>query len=457
MNAIVSPNDQPVVPLGPLYLVSVLEKNGFSVDFRDYQLASHGNLLSTESFVSFASDTADILGISCYYSLLPLVLLAVKEIKKNNPTLTVVLGGPGPSSAPERILASFPCVDVVVRGEGERTIAHLLEALTTHKPLSNVRGISYKEGNRTFSNPDQKRIEDLDEIPFPAYDKIAIRDYHVLGIITSRGCPFGCAFCQVSPLWGRHNTRRSIDNVMEEIVMLHQKYGIRRFGMFDDLFTLSRSRVLEFCDRLRKERLDIEWFCLSRVDVVDDELLETISSNGCTAIQFGIESGSDKILALINKGFRREVAENAVRESLKYIKAIEADFIWGFPFETMDDFYETVFFASRLAKMGCLVDFNILTPCTLSGLYHDYGGSIRFDERLCRDVLWKRHPEWDRKHMVELIREHPDIFADFYYYNSDSVFQKYRLLQESGWLFEKLGSLIDSAKRKDEAIPQPEV
>ena len=112
----------------------------------------------------------------------------------------------------------------------------------------------------------------------------------------------------------------------------------------------------------------------------------------------------------------------------------------------MDDFYETVFFMSQLSKMGVLVEYNMLTPCTLSELYNTYRKSIRFDERLCRDHVWKRHPEWDRQHIVKLIKQHPDVFSDFYYYYSDTLFQKYNLLQRAGWLFVKLGSLIDTTE-----------
>lgn len=236
--------------------------------------------------------------------------------------------------------------------------------------------------------------------------------------------------------------------MLEEIALLHDKYGIRRFNIFDDLFTFDRNRVLDFCQKLQNECLDIEWFCLSRVDCVDEEMLKIMAESGCTAIQYGVESGSNKILHLISKGFTREIAENTIRNSLKYMKTVVTDFIWGFPFETMDDFYESIFFMSRLSKMGCLVDHNVLTPCTLSRLYNEYGKSIQFDERLCRDVLWKRHPEWEKQHIVKLIKQHPNVFPDFYYYNSDTIFQKYNLLQRAGWLFVKLGSLIDSTMSK---------
>lgn len=449
INAVISPIARPVVPLGPLYLVSVLENNGYSVDFRDYEVGSHRNPLSVENFVSFATKTANVLGISCYYNLLPLVLLSVREIKRKHPGLTVVLGGPGPSVVSQKILEKFPFVDVIVKGEGERTVVELLQALTgDDKPLSDVKGISYRRGNKIYLNPPRERIKDLDEIPFPAYHRIKVTNYREFGIITSRGCPFNCAFCQVSPLWGRYNTRRSIENVIEEIALLYKKYGITRVNIFDDLFTLHRKRVLDFCKNLKKEHLDIEWFCLSRVDAVDEEMLKKMAESGCTAIQYGVESGSNKILDLISKGFTRETAEDTIRKSLKYMKTVVTDFIWGFPFETMDDFFETIFFMSRLSKIGCIVDHNVLTPCTLSRLYNEYRKSIRFDERLCRDHVWKRHPEWDRQHIIKLIKQHPDVFPDFYYYDSDTLFQKYNLLQRAGWLFVKLGSLIDTTERE---------
>jgi radical SAM superfamily enzyme YgiQ (UPF0313 family) len=402
-------------------------------------------MISIGGFVKMTDGCAEILGISCYYNLLPLVVLAIEEIKKQNPELTVVLGGPGPTAVCKELMENFNFIDIIVRGEGERTILELINTLINkQKPLSKVKGILYRDKEGVHCNAPRERIENLDEIPFPAYYKIEERRhaYKEFGVITSRGCPYNCAFCQVSALWGRYNTRRSIENVIEEVALLYERYKVKRINIFDDLFTLDKKRVLKFCAKLKEQHLDIEWTCLSRVDTVDEEMLKRMAESGCSAIQYGVESGCNKILRLIGKNYTKEKAEKTVRKSLKYMKMVVANFIWGFPFETMEDFFETIFFMSKLAKMGCIIEPHILAPCSLSRLYSEYGKSIAFDERLCRDTTWEKYSKQDKHRIVGLIRKYPHIFSDFYYYVSDTILQKYNMLNQAGWSFVRMGSLV---------------
>jgi radical SAM superfamily enzyme YgiQ (UPF0313 family) len=239
--------------------------------------------------------------------------------------------------------------------------------------------------------------------------------------------------------------------VVEEIKLLYEEYEIKRVNIFDDLFTLNKKRVFDFCAKLKEQRLDIEWTCLSRVDTVDEEMLRTMAESGCTGIQYGVESGSNKILKLIGKAYTRETAENTIRKSLRYMRTVVANFIWGFPFETMEDFFQTIFFMSKMAKMGCLVEPHVLSPSPLSRLYKEYGKSIAFDERLCRDTTWRKYSRHDKQHIVRLIKKYPRIFPDFYYYLSDTIFQKYDLLNRAGFSFVRLGSLVKNA---DTVYPQ---
>ena len=424
------PRNERVVPLGTLYLTSVLEKNGYTVDFRDYQLNKFENPYSIDSFLSFLKGSAKVIGIGCMFNLMPLVLLSLEKLKKDSPEKVVILGGPGPSGVPERILENFPSVNIIVRGEGEKTIVELMDSLDGE--LSNVRGICYRKEDRVIINAPQKRIENLDEVPFPAYHRIDFQDYTRVGIMTSRGCPYHCTFCEVAPLWGNLNYKRSVQNVLDELKVLRYKYKIKRICMNDDLFVLSKKRTLQFCRELREEDIDLHWDCLGRIDLMDEEIMDALSRSGCDGIQYGIESGNDAILKKINKGFTMAEAERVINKSTKYFDHVVCTFIWGFPFETMEDFYHTLFFISKIGQKGARSKLMLLSPAPLSQIYREYGYLIRFSNELISDLVWKGYENWEKKKIVKMIKAYPEIFPDFYYYHSANLNEKRALLKKVG-------------------------
>lgn len=432
-NLVAAPDNESFVPLGPLYLISSLEENGYSVDFRDYQLNNFKDPLNPENILTFLEPSSEIIAISCIFNMLPGVLIASEELKKMHPDKKIILGGPGPSGVAEQILRHFLSIDVVVRGEGEKTIVELLNSFG--KSLENVRGICYREGNRVRVNPPQERIKDLDALSYPAYHRIKLEDYDNVGIITSRGCPYKCSFCEVSPLWGHTNYQHSIRRVVEEIALLYYDYGVKRIRFSDDTFVLSKKRVLELCSELRRERIDISWACLGRINLMDEELMEKMRDAGCKGIQYGVESGSDNILKKINKGFNTENAMDVIRRSKEYFEHVISTFIWGFPFESMDDFYKTIFFMSSLAEAGSEIKFFMLSPSPLSQIYMDYKKDLKFSESLCSELVWKGYGNFiDNERILNLIKAYPEIFPDFYYIDSENIHEKYQLLKTFGLL-----------------------
>lgn len=431
-NVVLAPFGQRFDPLGPLYLTSVLEGNGYHVDFRDYQTNNFHNPYSVKNILGFLHDSSDVLGIGCYFSLLPLVLLSVAELKKENPDKTIVLGGPGPTAVSEEIMKNFPQVDIIVRGEAEETIVELMDTLGKNGDLAEVSGITYRKGDEIQANPARKRIKNLDLIPFPAYDRINFSDYALTGVMSSRGCPYHCTFCEVAPLWDRRNTARSVGNLIDELRLLHDKYKIDYFYFNDDLFTLNRKRVIEFCKALKGEGLDFEWCCLARVDLVDDELMREMSLAGCTGIQYGVESGSDSILKRIGKGFTAGLALDAMSKSVKHFGRVVSTYIWGFPFETLEDFYQTTFLMARAAQLGSQVKLLLLSPTPLSKLYLEYRDTIRFSEDLCPDMVWRGFPNWEQREALKMIRDYPNVFPDFYCYHSDNLVIKRDILAKCG-------------------------
>lgn len=424
-------------PLGCLYLVSALDRAGISLDFRDYQLFDTGGAprLGTDNFVSFLDDPGPIVGVSCMVSMLPFVALGTRRFKERYPGCTIVLGGPGPSGVAESIISSFPWIDIVCRGEGEETIVELVNALKANADLGSVRGIAYRSPDGTRSTPPRPRIQNPDDIPPPAYGAVDLSDYNSVSMITARGCPYKCAFCDVGPLWGNRTYSRSVGKVIEELSLLRNEYGRDTVHLADDTFDLKRSRTEQLCEEIGK--LGMKWTCLARIDLIDEELLVMMAEAGCRSIFLGIESGSDEVLRKINKRFTIAEATEKVELTRKYIDKVVTSYIWGFPFETLDDFKSTLLSVVSMWYLDAMAGLKLLSPMPLSPLGIEYGDRIEFSEELCSVFASLGNVTTGKgaqraslpNEFKEIIESHPDIFAGFYHIKTENLGEKAEYLK----------------------------
>jgi anaerobic magnesium-protoporphyrin IX monomethyl ester cyclase len=203
------------LPLGTLYVTAALELAGYSVQHLDYQMHDAEDPFSSKEILAFIGEPAPIVGFSCMANLLPFTLLAMRDFKQAWPDRTLILAGVGPKSVEQLILERFPWVDVIVRGESERTAPLLLDALKGDGDLSSVPGISYRRNGHVVHNDRPPRIVDLDGLHAPAYHHIDLRKYTGFGMITSRGCPYPCTFCSVAPIWDLRSYFRSPESIVE--------------------------------------------------------------------------------------------------------------------------------------------------------------------------------------------------------------------------------------------------
>jgi anaerobic magnesium-protoporphyrin IX monomethyl ester cyclase len=425
------------LPLGCLYLVSALEQAGYRVDFRDYQLGCAGieNPLDLDAFVAFLDGAAPVVGISSMVSMLPFVLLGTERYKQAHPDSKIILGGPGPSGVATAIVEALPWIDVVARGEGEATAVELLGALRDGDDLASVLGITYRSDGGVRETPARPRVKDLDAISLPAYHTVDFSRYTSFAVVTGRGCPFNCAFCDVGPLWGNRVFLRGVENVIGELALLRKTYGVERVSFADDTFTLQRGRTEALLKEI--EPLGLAWSCLTRVDAVDEALVSRMAAAGCDALFFGIESGSNDVLAKINKKFTIQEATEKVEMAARHMKQIITSYIWGFPFETMEDFKCTIFSVVSMWHLGAMAGLKLLSPMPLSRLGIEYRDRIEFSERLCSvfaslgnitpGMAGKRADI--PKEFTQVIREHPDIFEGFYHIKSDALEEKARYLE----------------------------
>lgn len=433
------------IPLGPLYVTSALEKAGFTVDFRDYQMHEADELFSADEVVRFLADAAPVVGFSCMANLLPFTLLAMKRFKEIFPDRTLLLAGVGAKSVEQPILERFPWVDIVVRGEAETSAPLLLGALKAGASLGDVPGISYREDGMIRHNPRPARLTDLDAILGPAYHHIDLPRYTGFGVITSRGCPYKCTFCSVAPIWDHESYYRSPHAVVEEMRLLQERGGAKLILFQDEFFVSSPVKVIRFCEELRKSGLDLKWKAFGRINLTNEEMLRAMEETGCVEIRFGVESGSDCILDKTKKGFKAAETVGVVRSATDIFRRVDLFYVWGYPFETMDDFHQSVFQMVSFRMMGARILPSLLCFLPQTEIYRECTreGRLEFAPDLFPEYMVTGH-EVSRQAHVEIrpehrpvfdfVEKHPDIFPGFFHIDLEgNVRPKLRVLQEFGF------------------------
>lgn len=433
------------LPLGPLYVTAALEDAGFEVDFRDYQLHEAEELFSSEEILRFLQDPAPVVGFSCMANLLPFTLLAMRDFKQAHPETTLLLAGVGPKSVESHILERFPWVDIIVRGESERSAPLLLHALKHKTGLERVPGISYRSNGVIRHNDRPPRIEDLDSITPPAFHHIDLRRYSGFGMITSRGCPYPCTFCSVAPIWDLQSFHRSPEAIVEEIRMLHDKAGADLVLFQDEFFLTGHDRVMRFCDALRRSGVSVMWKAFGRVNLTDEDMMHAMADAGCVEIRFGIESGSDRILELTRKGFTTAQAVDVVSRACRIFRRVDAFYVWGYPFETLDDFHQSVFQMVSFRMMGARILPSLLCLLPQTRIYRDHVDprKLEFAPDLLPEYMVTGHEVSRLAHIeirpehaavFEFVRQHPDIFPGFFHLDLETnIRPKLRVLQEFGF------------------------
>ncbi len=351
-----------------MYLASVLRDHGHSVEVLDLLISEpRPEKLS----LTVKEHDPDLVGITSVTMTFPMATRIASWTKEAKSSAIVALGGPHVTFVPERSLTECPEADLVVRGEAEETILELVEALDEGRDLREVRGITFRDGGGFFSTPERPLLRELDSLPPPAWDLLPLARYRVLrgkvGVLSSRGCPYGCIFCVGHKMVGKKGRFRDPAKVVDEMEWL-AKRGFTSIGIDDDLFTLKRSHALAICEELKSRRLPITWHTFARVDTVDEELLGAMAEAGCTDLLYGVESGSQEILDRIGKKITLEQVRKAVRMAENAGIRVFASFILGLPGETRDSLKLTSDFARSL---GCKYGFHVLSPFPGTKIWED--------------------------------------------------------------------------------------
>ena len=299
----------------------------------------------------------------------------ISEMKKRFPGATVVVGGIHPTLWQERCIDECDGIDYVVKGEGEYTMRELVNCLDKKQIPLDIPGLVFYNKGQLVKTPDRPTVEDINSLPMPAHQLAPPKDYlpsptfynrlpHA-NIIGARGCPYLCTFCHTD----RHTRMRSAKNIADEVEWLVKEQGVKDIAFWDDTFTLSEKRALEFCDEILERGLDVDWAVNARVDRVSEKLLRRMKEAGCWRILYGIESGVQKNLDTLKKGTKVEQIRKAVNLTSKLGMEAYGTFMFGIPGETFEEGLQTIEFACSI-DLDYAVFVN-LTPLPGSEVYQD--------------------------------------------------------------------------------------
>lgn len=367
--------------IGLLILAAIAREDGNDAVFKDYLSvgADLENALSdmrkvSPDWIAISSNTDMILDASSF----------ADEIKKNMPHIIILIGGPHVSAAPQETMEKCKSFDIGVIGEGEAAFGEILRTSGQPRELHQIKGIVFRDGGLVKVNNIRPFIDDLDSIPFPAWDLIddmsiykpAVTNYKrqpVFSLMTSRGCFGRCIFCD-RKIFGNRVRMHSASYVMDMIRRLQTKYGIREVTFYDDNIVFDKKRLKSICGMLSREKERISWSCNARVDLVDEDTLTAMKLSGCWQIGFGIESGSQKILDTVQKGITVERIRRTAKMMRKLGMSMKGYFIIGSPGETEDTLRETYNLIMELELDDILVEY--MTPYPGTELYErasEYG------------------------------------------------------------------------------------
>jgi anaerobic magnesium-protoporphyrin IX monomethyl ester cyclase len=437
-----------IIPsLGLGYVAASLKKHGFEVKILDCSVAG----ITTKELVKIVKkENPAAVGFTATVMSINSAISSLKAIKDSLPKIYSMIGGPQITALSNQTMESSG-FDVGVIGEGEITTVELLSRIRDgNTNIAEVKGIIYRKESKFVFSGHREHLQELSALPRPSYElfpplssysysPISTLKYPCAHIISSRGCPFTCRFCDKTVTGSVFRARRSYE-VIEEIAELVKNYKIKEIKFFDDNFTYDQARVYEICDLLDKSNLKISWSCVAHAARVNKDLLIRMRRSGCWQVVFGMESGNQSILDSMRKPLTLDQSRKAAKISRQAGINVRATFILGFPGETQSTLNDTLHFAKEL-KLDT-VSFYIFSPYPGSEIFKelkDNGEIIHSDYQYYQLIVDPRKsklpfvPKGIAKD--DLLRHLQKSYKDFYL--------------RPGYLFSQIGKIksFDYAKR----------
>jgi radical SAM superfamily enzyme YgiQ (UPF0313 family) len=402
-------------PLGLAYLAAVLKRASHQVEIVD---ANALRMKPDDVVREVCARTPDVVGITCVTPLFPVVAYMCRSIKERLPNTPIVVGGPQVTIMPELTMEN-PAFDYGIEGEAEVALPRLLEAIADRKAPTGIGGVIFRDLSGVVRTAPAEAMP-IDEIPLPLraglpndrYFDLTTEGRRVSSIMTARGCPYRCAFCE-RYIRGGHYRMRSAESVVAELEDMVKRFGCTEVVIYDDTFTANKKRTTEICEGILERSLKFRWDCRTRVDCVTPELLRLMARAGCSRISFGVESASADVRGVFNKGISIEQVQDAFAWTRAAEIRILGYFMLGAPGETRESIRQTIELSVKLNPDFAY--YSIVVPYPGTDMYDraledgligfDYWNEyVRSEGKLSQPVPMFVHDDVTREHLVATLR-----------------------------------------------------
>ncbi len=364
-------------PTGLCYLAGYLREQDYDVSIIDGEALRFS---CQETVNEVLKEGPDFVGISCKTLWVTNANKIALGIKEKNQNIPIVAGGHHVTSLPKQSLEEFPGFDSIVMGEGEITLLEYINVINKNGNLANVNGLAYRDGNEIKVNPRREETIDINKLHKPAFDLLPhlpkyynpalvnVKGLPAFPLITSRGCPFQCAFCDRN-VFGNTTRIPPAEYIFSIVEEIYYKYGISNLLFDDDNIMINKKIFNKLMEMIRKSNMKLSLTCQARVNSIDEDSLRILKDSGCWQLMFGIESGSQKMLKAMKKGTKLHQVKNAIAMSRKFGIKTFGMFIIGYPGETIETLQETEAFIKSLKidDIGCF----LFTPLPGSDIYNE--------------------------------------------------------------------------------------
>ncbi len=298
----------------------------------------------------FFNSSFDLIGITVFSPVYFEVKKIYNRIRESDASVPICLGGPYVTTIREKIFEETPA-EYAIYGEGEITFSELISHMKGEYHLSDIKGLMYQNGSKkVITNPPREKIKDIDTLPIPAYDIWPMKRYPLHRLVTARGCPYACVWCNSSSIWDQTQRAMSPEKMISEIEFLVKNYGKKIFVFGDNSFNVDLDRVETFCDLLIERDIQILWSVSLRADIMTGEIAQKMRKAGCFNVSIGIESANNYILSKINKGTTIEKITAGIKMLKEADIEIMSQYVIGSPHETLETVKESIAYAKQ---SGC--------------------------------------------------------------------------------------------------------
>jgi len=430
--------------LGLLSIAAVAEADGHTVQIYDpKRLIRWGKLpydstLYERAALDLLAERPQAIGFTTLGCSFLFALNVAALIKRREPDLPILLGGPHATMLHKQILERFPQFDVIVRHEADETFPAILANLERRR-FQEISGLSWR-GSRALGlqfNPGKPIVQDLDRLPLVNYDHYPVADLELdlLRIEAGRGCPFMCTFCSTASFFQRSFRLKSAARMVMELDRLRERYGFSDFKLDHDLFTVNRGKILEFCEAV-KDR-SYRWRASARIDCVDEELLRKMAEAGCVGLYFGVETGSARMQQVTKKRLDLSLVDPTLAVAEHLGIETTASFITGYPEELEQDQAATLDMLGRCFRPSCLAQLHMLAPEPGTPIFEQFSSELQYDGYSGPFNAFLVGADDER-----LVNEHQDIFSTYHYYPAAMPRSHYIFAVEAVDALRRVGPII---------------